>query len=483
VDAAELVFAGIARQAELVRSGAVSSRELVEACLDRIARLDPLLNVFRIVLAERALAEAAQADARLAAGDERPLLGVPIAVKDVTDVAGELTTHGTSAHGGPAERDSELVRRLRAAGAVIIGKTHTPELAQWAMTESATFGMTRNPWRLDRTPGGSSGGGAAAVAAGLVGAAHGTDGLGSIRIPAACCGLFGLKPQRGRIPLAPDEDHWHGLSVAGPLARSVLDAALFMDAVVGADGASGRATSGGSDAAGQAPASGTPPAGPFAAAARRRPGRLRIAWAVNSPPGLRRPHEWVAQAVRDTAHVLRGLGHEVGERQVDYSTAGIRAVGRYLRGIYDDAARMPHPRRLEHRTRTMARLGSLIPAQAIARERARELARARRVGSALEGHDILLMPVLLRPPAELGSWEGRGVARTVPGMLGFAGPLTSPWNMTGQPAASVPAGFDPDGLPLSVQLVARPHDEATLLSLAAELEAERGWANLRPPIA
>jgi amidase len=485
VDAAELVFAGSARQAELVRTGAVSSRELVEACLERIARLDPLLNAFRIVLAERALAEAAQADARRAAGDERPLLGVPIAVKDVTDVAGELTTHGTSAHGGPAERDSELVRLLRAAGAVIVGKTHTPELAQWAMTESATFGMTRNPWRQDRTPGGSSGGAAAAVAAGMVGAAHGTDGLGSIRIPAACCGLFGLKPQRGRIPLAPDEDHWHGLSVAGPLARSVLDAALFMDAVAGSDGATGTSAIGGgdADAAGGGLALGTSsPAGPFAAAARRRPDRLRIACALNSPPGLRRPHEWVAQAVRDTADVLRGLGHEVRERRIDYSTAGIRAVGRYLRGIHDDAASLPHARRLEHRTRSMARLGSLIPPQAIARERAREAARARRVGSALEGHDLLMMPVLLRQPAELGSWEGRGAARTVTGMLGFAGPLTSPWNMTGQPAAAIPAGFDPDGLPLSVQLVARPHDETTLLSLAAELEAERGWADLRPPV-
>ncbi len=224
-DAADLVFAGIARQAALVRSGQISSRELVEACLGRIARLDPALNAFRVVLGERASAEAAQADARRGAGDERPLLGVPVAVKDVADVAGETTTHGTGAHGPAAVRDSELVRRLRAAGAVIVGKTHTPELALWGFTESATFGVTRNPWSPDRTPGGSSGGSGAAVAAGMVGAASASDGLGSIRIPAACCGLFGLKPQRGRVPLAPDDDHWHGLSVAGVLTRSVLDIA------------------------------------------------------------------------------------------------------------------------------------------------------------------------------------------------------------------------------------------------------------------
>ena len=234
MDAAELMYAGTARQAELVRAGEVSARELVEASLARIAELDPALNAYRVVLGERALAEADQADARRAAGDDRPLLGVPLAIKDVFDLAGEVTTHGTSAHGPPAREDSELVRRLRRAGAIPVGKTHTPELAFWSFTESATYGPTRNPWDLDRTPGGSSGGAAAAVAAGTVGASTASDGLGSIRIPAACCGLFGLKPGRGRVPLAPDEDHWHGLTVAGALTRSVLDTALFLDVVADA---------------------------------------------------------------------------------------------------------------------------------------------------------------------------------------------------------------------------------------------------------
>ena len=467
-DAGELVYAGIARQAELVASGEVSARELAEASLERIARLDPALNAFRVVLGDRAAAEADQADARRVGGDRHPLLGVPIAVKDVSDVAGEVTTHGTSAHGPPARRDSELVRRLRAAGAVVIGKTHTPELAQWGLTESATFGVTRNPWQLDRTPGGSSGGSAAAVAAGLVGLGTASDGLGSIRVPAASCGLFGLKAQRGRVPLAADEDHWHGLSVAGALTRSVLDTGLFLDAVAGAPAAG----SGASDAGGA-----------FAAAARRRPDRLRIVVAVNAPPLLRPAGDAVLGAVRDTAELLAGLGHEVVEGRVDYGGVVTRALVRALRGVHDDAVRMPAPHRLERRTRRAARLGSLVPVAAIARERARESGAARRLGAVLEGRDVLLMPTTAAPATEIGALEGLGPATTrLAEGTRWPGGFTPAWNLTGQPAAAVPAGFDRRRLPLSVQLVGHPSDEATLLSLAAELEAERPWAEHRPPL-
>src|SRR6188472_1640963 len=233
MDAAELAFAGIHRQAEALRAGDVSSRELVAMYLERIDRFDGRLNAFRVVLGDRALAEAAEADRRIAAGGSAPLLGVPIALKDEVDVVGELTTHGSAAFDQPATADSAHYRRLREAGAVLIGKTNLPELAIWPFTESQAWGVTRNPWDPARSPGGSSGGSAVAVAAGLVGAASASDGGGSIRIPASYTNLFGLKPQRGRISLAPEREHWLGLSVTGCLTRRAIDTALWLDVTAG----------------------------------------------------------------------------------------------------------------------------------------------------------------------------------------------------------------------------------------------------------
>src|SRR6185312_11007271 len=298
MDATDLAYAGAGRQAQLIAAGEVSAREVVAATLDRIEKVDPQLNAYRVVLAERALTEADQADARRRAGDARPLLGVPIAIKDDTDVSGVPTARGSAAS-DPAPRgvDAEVVRRLRAAGAVIVGKTNVPELMVWPFCETAAFGATRNPWALDRTPGGSSGGSGAAVAAGLCGVALGTDGAGSIRIPAAFCGVFGLKPQRGRVPIdAGLSDGWHGLAHVGPIARGVADAALFLDAI--ADDA---------------------PAGGFAAAAARAPGRLRIAVATKIPPGVvGRLGREQRDAVAATAALLRTLGHEVFDHDIDY---------------------------------------------------------------------------------------------------------------------------------------------------------------------
>ena len=220
-------------------TGTITAPALLDVYLERIGRLDPELRSYRVVLADSAREEAAAAQDRLAAGERLPLLGVPIAIKDDVDVAGEVTTYGTAAHGPARGEDAEVVRRLRAAGAVIIGKTAVPEMMVWSFTETLTFGATRNPWNTDYTPGGSSGGSGAAVAAGLAPMALGSDGMGSIRIPSTWCGLFGIKPQRDRVPLAPHDDAWNGLSVNGPMARTVEDAALFLDVTtMRADGGS-----------------------------------------------------------------------------------------------------------------------------------------------------------------------------------------------------------------------------------------------------
>jgi amidase len=464
----EVAFAGAARQAEMVRAGEVSPSELVRLYLERIERLDPQLNSFRVVLAERALLEAEQAEARLKGGDERPLLGVPIALKDEVDLAGELTTRGTDAFPDPAGTDSEMVRRLREAGAIVIGKTLLPELAICGFTESATWGVSRNPWDPQRTPGGSSGGSAAAVAAGLVPIASASDGAGSIRIPAASCGLFGLKPQRGRISLEPRLEHWNGLSANGCVSRTVLDTALWLDI-----------------AAGDSPEPGAPPRPErsFVEAARTPPGELRIAHSTAAPRALMPPtvSEETKRAVADTAEFLRSLGHETALRDPEWGGIGDHMVPRYLRGIAEDVEGVPLPERLERRTRGMARLGRLVPAGLFESARRAERTDAARVNAIFDQFDLLMTPVMGGTALPVRRWEGRGALWTLLGMSRFY-PYCIPWNHLGNPAMSVPSGFSPDGMPLAVQFIARPGDEATLLSLAAQLEAERPWADRHPPI-
>jgi amidase len=465
----EIAFAGAARQAEMVRAGDVSPGELVQLYLDRIGRLDPELNVFRVVLAERASLEAEQAEARLKGGDERPLLGVPIVLKDNHDLAGELTCNGTDAFPDPVPDDEEMVRRLRAAGAIVIGKTHLPELAMWGFTESATWGVSRNPWNPQRTTGGSSGGSAAAVAAGLAAIASASDGAGSIRIPASSCGVFGLKPQRGRIPLGRDVEHWNGMSVNGCLSRTVSDTALWLDVV-----------SGGS----QEPGAPAPPGGPFAEAAATPPEKLRVAWSSRPPRALLPANvsPVVKQAVVDTAELLRSLGHDVAQRDPDWGSIGDNMVPRYLRGGAEDLPKVPHPERLERRTRGFARLGRSIPEALFQRALAARESDAARVNAIFEQCDVLMTPVMADTAAAVRRWEGLGALRTALGMGRFY-PYCVPWNHLGNPAMSVPAGFAADGMPLAVQVIGRPGDEATLLSLAAQLEAERPWADARPPLA
>ncbi|HZV74693.1 MAG TPA: amidase [Conexibacter sp.] len=459
MDRTDLAFAGIASQAELVRAGEVTPRELVELYLERMARIDPQLNAIRVVFAERALAEADQAAGRRGAGDERPLLGVPVLIKDDVDVAGEVTCKGSGAEDRPATADAEVVTRLRAAGAILLGKTHVPELMQWPFTESATWGVTRNPWDTDRSPGGSSGGSGAAVAAGLCGAALATDGAGSIRIPAACCALYGLKPQRGRVPTAPYEDGWQGLTTIGCVTRSVRDTALWWDVVADRDDGEGS----------------------FAEAAAREPGQLRIACATSNPLFAPLGAEQ-RTAYEETIALLRSLGHTVEEASVPYGDILGEIVPRYLRGVADDAATLAHPRRLERRTRAMARMGRTLPDAVVARARANEAGTTARLGRIFADHDVLLTPGTAQLPLPVGRYEGRGALWTFNGVARYT-PYTPAWNVTGQPAASVPAGFTPEGVPLAVQLVGRASDEATLLALSAQLEAARPWADRRPSLA
>lgn len=469
MDATDLAFAGIARQAELIANAEISPRELVETCLERIERLDPRLNAFRVVFAERALTEAGQAEGRLGSGDRRPLLGVPIAVKDDVDVAGEVTAWGSAAHGPPATADSELVRRLRAAGAIVIGKTNVSELLIFPFTETERFGVTHNPWDLGRTCGGSSGGSGAAVAAGLVGGAFGSDGGGSVRIPAACCGIFGLKTQRGRISLAPRREAWCGLSVNGPLARRVRDAALLLDVTAGATDV---------DAV-RAPA----PAGAYLDAAAQVPSGLRIATSSKIPPPLvARLAAEPRRAFEQAGELLRGLGHSVAEQDPAYGLATLGFLTRYLRGIEEDAASMAHPERLEPRTQGMARLGRMIPKRVLARAIRDEEAHAARINALFERFDVLMTPALATLAPPIGRWAGKGALATFNGVARFV-PYNGIWNHLGNPAATVPVGWSDGGLPISVQIVARRNDEATLIALAAQIEAEVGWADRRPPLA
>ncbi len=460
MDAARTVFAGAANQVRMLANGEITSPDLVELYLNRIARLDGELNAFRVVRTEPARTEAAQAQHRIDAGERLPLLGVPIAIKDDVDVAGELTGWGTAAHGPVKLRDADVVRRLRDAGAIVIGKTNVPEMTIWPFTESATFGMTRNPWDHTRSPGGSSGGTAAAVAVGLAAFGLGTDGGGSIRTPATWCGLFGIKPQRDRVPLAPHDDGWQGLIVIGPITRTVEDAALFLDVTTT-----------------------TPlPDGGFVAAAARRPGRLRIAFSTKSPLGLAaRAGRAQRAAVTEAVTLLRSFGHDVVERTPDYAamSGGWNVTARYLRGIYDDVATMPNPERLEPRTRTMARAGRCISDQRIAKVRASEAALARRVNANFDDADVLLTPGTASGPPRVGAFTKRGAFITFNATMRRS-PFQAIFNATGQPAAVVPWGIDNMGLPTSIQLIGRPSDEATLLALSAQIEDAHPWAERRP---
>jgi amidase len=458
----DLVFAGPVALAKLVRERQITPRELVELCLSRIEAIDPRLNAFRVTLADEALA---QADA--AQSSEGPLAGVPIAIKDDMPVRGQSLTRGSRSYGPAATEDGEVVRRLRGAGAIPIGITNVPELMIFPWTATAANGVTRNPWNTERTPGGSSGGSAAAVASGMVPCATGSDGGGSIRIPAACCGLVGMKPTRGRVSSAPAREGWLGLSVYGGLARTVADSALLLDVLHGST----------PEDLYEAP----PFAGSYLQAAASPPGRLRIATSRKLPPGfLARLSADQRGAWERTAALLSELGHEVIERDPAYGLAGIEFTQMWMRGIYEESQHVPDHSQLEPSTRQLIATGKrIVPDRRREKLLAGRAIRTARVLELWQEVDVLLMPVLATTAIRAEGGYGKSAPLAIDKASRFM-PHCPLFNLTGQPSIALPAGFGADGLPLSVQLVGRPGAEDLLYSLAGQIEAARPWAQHRP---
>jgi amidase len=456
----DLRLAGVAETARLVAGGELTARQVTDAALERIELLNPRLNAISQRIDDRARAEADARDAHQATGgDLGPLHGVPVVIKEELAVEGLVTTFGGEGNSVLAKADAEVVRRLRAAGAVVVATSAMPEFGAFPYTESDARGITRNPWNTKRTPGGSSGGTAAAVASGMVPAGMGGDGGGSIRIPSACCGLFGLKPQRGRVTSAPHEHLWFALGTAGPLTRTVLDSAMVYDAIRGSLP---------SDMwhAGQTSS--------FVDAAQREPGRLRVGWSTKPVTLGVKPDPVHVRAVQDTARLLTDLGHDVREVEPKYPDPTTAFVPQFFGGIRAEADRMDHFDRLERRTRETYRLGSWVTPKVLdfaLKETERISVKTNRV---FEDLDVLLTPTIAHRPPEVGILRGKGTIRSaLAAMPAIA--YAAIWNVAGNPAAAVPCGPADDGLPVSVQLVGRTDGETTLLSLAAQLEAARPW--------
>lgn len=443
-------YTGVAGLAERLSSGNLTSVALVTELLQRIDQLDPQLHAFVEIRRGAVLEEAAAADQARAQGDERPLLGIPVAVKNSMSVAGIASLQGTRSAEPPAARDADIVSALRTAGCLVLGVTTMPELALHP------YGPARNPWDISRTAGGSSSGSAAAVAAGLIPAATASDGGGSIRIPAASCGLFGLKPTPGLLPEGPERSGWHGLSALGFLTRSVADTGLLFDAVC--------ATSGYATAAGSAP---------------EVPLRIAVSDRPVFPVRLAAP---CAAVLTQTAERLAALGHAVAEAAPAYGFLAPAFVPRYLRSARDGAVRLVDPQLLSAAARVPARLGQHVSLEAVGRARRRGEHWAVLITEQTFGEaDVLLTPALPSPadavtnlrPSRPWVTSLRSSRRTA---------YTTPWNIAGFPAASVPAGFTDDGLPLAVQLVALPGRERTLLSLAGQLQRAFDWTARRPSL-
>ena len=433
--------------ARAVRRGDTTATQVVADHLEHIAISDPSLNAFRTVRGGEAIVEAEKVDEQEDLAN-LPLAGVPVAIKENTPVAGLPTWTGSAAARGPvAEKDHEVVRRLRGAGAIVVGTTRMPEMGLWATTDEPDA-ATHNPWNLDRTPGGSSGGSAAAVAAGLVPIAHGNDGFGSLRIPAACCGLVGLKPGRDIVPRDLGRDGWFGMTENGMLATTVADAALGFSVLAGR------------------------PVPKLV-----EPARLRVGVSVRAPVSGVRPDEPNRSAVATAAKLLVSAGHSTVTANPVYSTAfQLKGTATWFAAAYREAeAAGLDVRELQPRIRPHVRLGRFAWQRGWATQEFRDGWRERSIRFFADHRiDLLLTPALAATPPAAGGHTTASWLRNMRTNIRYA-PYAAPWNIAGLPAIVVPVGTRPDGLPLAVQFVGPPDSELLLLAVAGQLEMVNPW--------
>jgi amidase len=460
----DLAFTPALELAELIRRREVSPLELVDIYLERIEQLNPQLGSYFTVMTDLAIADAkAKTEILTTTSELPPFFGVPISIKDLNPVAGVPCTYGNPILlNNIPDNDDGVVGKIRQAGFIILGKTATSEIGSLPYTEPTGFTPARNPWNLEYTPGGSSGGAASSVAAGLSAIAQGSDGGGSIRGPAACCGLVGIKPSRGRISKAPVGDRLAGIATNGPIARTVADAAALLDTI------SGYVT-------------GDPywlpdPETPFLAATQEKLGSLRIAFATSVPP-LGEADVNCQQGVRQTVELLEQLGHQVEQKSPDFSgliepfqvvwQAGVAASGIPVEVL------QPMNRWLFARTGSVAEYLRAVSQMQIV---------ARQIVAFFDTVDVLVLPVYLHSPIRVGEWAALSSEEAFENIIRWVAPCPAA-NATGQPAIALPVGFDSNGLPISVQLVGKPAAEATLISLAAQIEAAKPWIQHRPAFA
>ncbi len=464
-------FASATRLAAQIRSGALSPVDVLDATLERIDRLNPDLNAVIWRDDRAARAEAEEIERRISAGEDAgPFAGVPTLVKDLTMARGQPATFGSEgAPEGIADEDEPVIAAMRRAGFVLCGRSNSPEFGSLPVTENTRYGITRNPWDTARTPGGSSGGAAAAVASGIVPVAHANDGGGSIRIPASCCGLVGLKPSRWRVPsITPG---WFGLSVEGALCRTVRDAAAVLDSLSVPDPLTWE----------RSPS----PDRPFETEVGADPGRLRIALQTVSALGVEVEASCRA-AVEDAGRLLEELGHHV--EVLDEDPLDPAAVGPFLNLVNSSFAGYEGVDwdRVEPHNKAWRAAGAEVDSLTVVTS-LNALRRTTRVIAGRWGRDfdILVTPTIAIEPPIAG--EVLAEAHAQPGAPPLAAivmvAFTAAYNMTGQPAMSLPLSQAPSGLPVGVQLVGAPWDEAGLIRLASQLEAAEPWADRRPPLA